>query len=222
MMCWVAAVFSFPQSTAFALRDITVIGSRTLSDAEVVRRSGLRIGRPLPTNDTERAAAALQSIPVIRRATVHFVWPSRAVVAVTERSPLLALGWSAGVLVMDEEGVPFRRQDSPGGLVPLSIESALPWAALGEPVPSRPAREVAASFASLEASSREAIASLEVDRDDNLVVRLTSGVTVHVGDPNEMGRQMRLAAEILRELADRGIPVRELDLRFGDKVVVRP
>jgi cell division septal protein FtsQ len=221
-MCWLAAVFSFPQSTAFALRDITVTGNRTLSDAEIVRHSGLRIGRPLPADDAERAAASLLSIPVVRGATVHFVWPSRAIVTVTERSPLLALRWSGGVLVVDEEGVPFRRQDSPQGLVPLSLESELAQVTLGEHVPHRQVRDVAAAFAALDGTSRAEVARLEVDAHGDLNVGLTSGVTLRVGQPADLERKLRLAQEVMRALAGRGIAVRELDLRFGDRVVARP
>jgi cell division protein FtsQ len=221
-ICWLASVFSFPTSTAFALREITVTGNRILPEAEIVRRSGLQLGRPLLAADTERAAAALLSIPLIRGATVRVAWPRRAVVTVTERSPVLALRWSGAVLVLDEEGVPFRRQDNPDGLVPLSIESAPPWARLGEPLPYRRVRDVAAAFASLDGEARADVASLELDAHGDLIVRLASGVTVRVGEPAELRRKLRLASEIMRALAGRGIAVRDLDLRFGEKVVVRP
>ncbi|MDR5683049.1 MAG: FtsQ-type POTRA domain-containing protein [Armatimonadota bacterium] len=221
-MCFVAAVFSLPASGAFTLREVTVAGNRTLSEAEVIRRSGLRPGRPLRAADAERAAAAVRSIPQVRSAAVHIAWPHRAVVTVTERSPLLALSGSGGVLVLDEGGVPFRRQAHPDGLVPLTVGLPLPWVRLGEPVPHRGVREVAAAFASLDAAQRSRISSMQIDVHGDLVVQTASGVTLRVGEPAELGGRMRLAEEILRALADRGIVARELDLRFGEKVVVRP
>jgi cell division protein FtsQ len=223
-MCWLASAFSFPLSSAFALREIAVTGNRALSDAEVLSRAGLRIGRPLLAADAERAATALLSIPLVRHATVRFVWPGRAVVTVTERSPVLALQRSdRGVLVLDRDGVPFRRQETPGELVPLRVPaSALPWVRLGDPVPHGGVREATVAFASLEDAERAGVASLEVDAADDLIVLLTSGVKVRVGDPSELGRKMQLASEVMRALAGRGVAVRELDLRFGEKVVVRP
>lgn len=217
----VAAAVSGTSSSAFSVRRVEVYGARALSEDQVRSSSGVRVGQPLVTVDPEAVRRRLQSVPQVEDARVEVVWPDRVVLRVTERRPVAALRVGAQAYVpLDPKGVALARWADPGGLVVIS-GLHLPWTRPGEAVPSEPARAVAAELARLAHGVRGGVRSVTVERSGDYAVRTASGLVVRVA-PGELERGLALAREVVAALRARGVEPAVVDLRFGERVVVRP
>jgi cell division protein FtsQ len=216
----VAAAVSVAESSAFSVRRVEVYGARALSEEAVRSSSGVRIGQPLVAVDPQAVRRRLLSVPQIAQAWVDVVWPDRVVLRVTERRPVATLRVGKAYVPVDSEGVVLGWWQDAGGLPVLSGRRP-PWTRPGETVPSEPLRAAVEELAALPAAVRRGIRSVTVERSGDYAVRTGSGLLVRVA-PGELERSLALAEEVVAGLRARGVEPAVVDLRFGERVVVRP
>jgi cell division protein FtsQ len=94
-----------------AITAIQIEGDIGLPEEEILAVAGLRVGMMYFRLDESEIAARLESIPVVRQATVERVFPNRVTVQLVRRQPvayaLVATPEGEVPLVFDEEGVVF-------------------------------------------------------------------------------------------------------------------
>lgn len=221
VLSWVAAVVSVAESSAFSVRRVEVYGTQTLSEEWVRSSSGVRVGQPLVSVDPQAVRARLLSLPRIEDARVDVVWPDRVVLRVVERRPVAALRVAPDLYVpLDPQGVALGRWPDAGGLAVLSGPRP-PWTRPGETIPSEPLRAAVKELADLPLVVRGRIRSVAVEPGGDYAVHTSSGLLVRVV-PGELGRGLALAEEVAAKLKARGVKPAVVDMRFGERVVVRP
>ncbi|HVP14758.1 MAG TPA: FtsQ-type POTRA domain-containing protein [Terriglobales bacterium] len=204
---------------------VRVEGARYLDPARVCAAAGLHAGDDLLALDLARARQALLLDPRVAAARVSYAWPRDVRVRIVEREPLLlvrhGVPWevdSAGVLlpplargvVADVPlltGPDFSRW--PGGTRVLTpgVRRGLAWVrALG-------ARE-------LQLAGQ--VSELDVADPRTTGILLMSGTRVLAPAWPPGPRVLSALRVVLADLEKRGLPAREVDLRFENQVVVRP
>ncbi|MDR5708396.1 MAG: FtsQ-type POTRA domain-containing protein [Armatimonadota bacterium] len=220
VMCTIAAVFSFPDSSLFALRTVLVSGNRTLPESEVLRWARLHAGVSLARIHAEEVTARLLRHPRIRTAQVEFRWPHTIVLHVTERIPALHVVEGDRVLVVDGEGVVL---DGGGeNLLPLVVTFRVPPAPPGAPLASPPLQAAVRALAALPEEVRDRLLLARLLPEGSLELKLQAGPWVRVVLGDDLPRSMEVAERVVRALLRRGISVESVDLRFGDRAIVRP
>jgi len=115
-------------SDAFAIRDVRFVGLVHATEADLLSRSGLKIGDNLIRADLLAAAHGIESHPWVAAARITRKLPGSLQVLVVEHKPA-ALVQMGGLYVLDEQGNLFKRASPSDGL-DLPIVSGL---SRGEP-----------------------------------------------------------------------------------------
>lgn len=212
-------------SSAFAVQELRVIGTRRLSEGEVEGLlDGLK-GRNIVTTSLETWRQRLLASPWVREASLRRALPGTIEVRISERWPMAVARSGDSLLLIDDQGTVvdefgprYRALDLP------IVEGLMERDGKAESAPD--ATRVALVVATL-ASLREAnllarVSQIDVSDERNVAVTL-------IGDPAVLylGRE-RFAERVQAylEMGDRLTrmveQVASVDLRFDNRVYVRP
>jgi cell division protein FtsQ len=205
-----------------AVRNVAVVGASRTPAAEIVRALGLSAGTPVLSVDAPELVRRIESHPWVAHARVTLLRPGRILVAVEEREPVAValLGDPPTRFWLDASGTPFLpvgSADAGDRLAVLGPEDAQPLA----PDP-RFAEGVTLAVA-VKRHGIRGVRSVQVARAAPELLpalELAGGVRVALGPGDHEAKLERLAALLLARPAELA-GAREIDLRFGDRMVLR-
>jgi cell division protein FtsQ len=162
-------------SPTFAVRTLELRGNRRAPSDELVRLSGLAVGRNIFASDVEGAEAALAGEPWVKTVEVHRRLPDTVVIRVTEREPALVVDLGK-LYFADAEGTLFKRALG-GDDLDLPIVTGLSRQTFQDNRAQTEARlreiyELTQSFHARGLDARFRLQELAVDPDDGLTVQL--------------------------------------------------
>ena len=179
-------------------------------------------GRPLVTAQPEELADSLRAaFPEIRDVSVRVGFPSRLIVALTERAPLVTWQQADQTLWIDAEGVAFPPRGAADGLITVQASGTPPFTA--EP-------ETAGLAGAHRLLSPDAVTALQVitpyvppgsaliyDRSYGLGWRDSRGWDAYFGQTTgDMSLKLRMYQIIVDSLAQRGLQPTLISVEFSD------
>ena len=205
-----------------AVDRVALVGAARVKPEEVIAALGLHAGTPVLAVDAAELRRRVETHPWVARARVTLVRPGRVVVALEEREPVavVALGSPPSRWWLDAEGVPFLpvgAADARGQILVVGPDDAKPRTAdprLAEGVAI--ARELRAR--ALAPVREVRVGGDEPSRLPALV--LPSGTRVTLGPGEREAKLARLAALLAARRPEVAAAL-EIDLRFGDRMVLR-
>ena len=182
-------------SSLFAVRSVTVTGTRLVPESEVLAVAGVRPGTPLIRVSTARVAARVLTITQVQGVQVTKTWPDRVVIAVRERTSALAVALSGGGFdLIDANGVIVQSAAArPAGL-PLFTTTAAASSLRGDP----DVAAAAAVLGELPASLRSSVASVIAPSPDQVTLSLGTGVTILWGGADGAAAKARELAILMQ------------------------
>jgi cell division protein FtsQ len=182
-------------SGLFAVRSVTVTGTRLVPESEVLAVAGVRPGTPLIRVSTARVAARVLTITQVQGVQVTKTWPDRVVIAVRERTSALAVALPGGGFdLVDADGVIVQSAATrPAGL-PLFTTTAAASSLRGDP----DVAAAAAVLGELPASLRSSVASVIAPSPDQVTLSLGSGVTILWGGADDAAAKARELAILMQ------------------------
>lgn len=209
-------------SPLFAVKSIEVKNTGVrVSTTTIENASGIHTGDLLWRVDTPKAEMSIYDIPWITSVTVKRKFPNRVVISVTEGEIAAYVAFSDGQMAIDEmlKTIAVYSPEERNNDYPLitGITSAMPPA--GKPVT---ASEEQWALMAQFLEKKEALKKVNIiDLTDSKQVDLIlfSGMTVKLGDCENLGYKLSALDEILKQMSDAtGI----LDMRTNDgKVTYR-
>ncbi len=204
------------------VREIYVHGTEVADPQEVANAAGLS-GRSLVTLDAAGAVARLDTLPEIKSATVHRRWPHGIVIDVVERQ---AWGyWQSGGrrVVIDDNGLILQKARPPAADAPTIIEIAGPADFTGDRITDPDTVHLVAQLRTDGTFDRLHVrpTGFVFRHDRGLTVLIDGGPDVVFGDSSNYGFKVATWSALLQELSRDARTAREIDLRFGDRVVMR-
>ncbi len=162
-------------SRLLAVRSVVVTGTRLVPQSEVLAVAGIVPGTPLIRVNTAQVAARVETIQQVQSVQVTRSWPDRVIIAVRERTPVLAVPVpSGGFDLVDPDGVIVRwAARRPPGL-PVYLTTAVISSLRGDP----DVGAAAAVVGELPARLRASVISVTAPSPDQVTLRLTHGMTV--------------------------------------------
>jgi cell division protein FtsQ len=214
------------QSHALRIEKISVRGNERLSKGEVLSTLNGLVGESLIWTDLEVWRHRLLKTPWIRDAAMHRTLPSTVEVVVSERLPV-AVGRIHGELyLIDEGGVIIDQYGPQYADFDLPIVDGLTVQSGGDGSTADPARAALAArvMAAINVKPRVGSRLSQVDVSDlhNVSVILNGDTAViRLGEDQFLPRlesYLDLAAALHERVAD----IDYVDLRFDDRIYVRP
>jgi cell division septal protein FtsQ len=214
------------QAHVLLVDNIVVHGNERLTDGEVMKvLAGLR-GESLMWTDLEAWRDRLMGSPWIRDAALRRSLPSTVEIVVTERTPI-GIGRIDGELyLIDESGVIIDEYGPHFADFDLPIVDGLPTGTGGvgsvtdEPRAALAAQVIAAVKAKPQISNR--LSQVDVSDVHNAAVILTGdSARIQLGEDRFLVR-LQSYLDLAATLRERVAEIDSVDLRFDDRIYVRP
>jgi cell division septal protein FtsQ len=180
----------------FSARSVTVTGNVHETAAQVVSQAGLASHPPLLDVDAGAAAARLEQLPWVRKASVHVSWPDGVHIAVTEETPAFTISTAAGKWEsLSNDGRVLEESASrPPGLLLLAVPQTpgAPGTVLS--AKDSPGLQVAST---LPASFVGQVTGVTVEPAGWVQLALTTPVVVDIGTATELTAKYEDVSSIL-------------------------
>ncbi|MCL5023003.1 MAG: FtsQ-type POTRA domain-containing protein [Nitrospirae bacterium] len=200
----------------FPLKEVVFYGNRHLGDGELRAIAGLDKGESLLTVSAKGVSARLLQSPWIREVSVRKDFPGRMIVRISETSPFAILETKGRAFLIDDRG---KMLEEMKGSVPfLPVITA-------DPLRNRESFSEALQLAKVVSERKIATernrVEIVADKGPESLSMVLDDVLVKIGQGDyeqKLGRLFSLEDEIKK----RAIAVDYVDLRFANKVVVKP
>ena len=220
-------------SRVFIIRDIMVVGNRSLLSEEVITQSGVSTGDNLLSISTQQLRENLERNRYIEYRSHSFDYKGRLTITINERLGRAVVNVLGLYYVLDESGMVLECAGSayPAGVAgPYVVGLSIPSNAqviVGETLPVRDRSQLDAMeqvIAGLDSVGMLATASeLSVKNLDNLYYTTSAGVKVELGNLSSLHTKLLIAREVLalRE-ADEGVTGAKIDVSSGTSAHYSP
>ncbi|WP_114561174.1 cell division protein FtsQ/DivIB [Desertihabitans aurantiacus] len=182
-------------SSVLAVRSVRVEGTAVLTPERVREAAAVPSGRPLVRLDTDAIAARVAALAPVESVEVHRRVPDTVVLAVTERTPVLATARDGRWALVDRAGVAFTTvAEVPDGVVP---------AVLGEEVAPEQRERLLVDLATVVRACPpellEQVRSVSASSADTLTLRLTDDRRLDWGSAEDSPLKAEVATVLLRQ-----------------------
>jgi cell division protein FtsQ len=176
--------------TLLVARSVRVTGAPAAQRTAVLRAAGIAAGTPLIRINTSAVALRVEQIAQIQSARVSRDWPDSVLIAVTERTPALAVAAGGGFALIDRFGVEIGQVATrPPGISLLASPPADLASLRGSPA----IQAAVTVLRQLPPSIRVQVQAVAAPSADAVTLDLRHGVTVLWGGT---GRPAAKAAEL--------------------------
>lgn len=176
-------------SDLMTVRTVNVVGTGVLTPDQVRITAEAPLGTPMVWVDTSAIAARVAQMPPVQQVTVRRDWPTTLTIVVVERTAALVIPDGTVYTVVDASGVAFRTAaEVPPGVPVVNANVA----------DQRVLRDVAAVWAALPQAYRDAVASIAATGPDEIVLTLTSGVTVVWGSNADNALKVTVSQALMK------------------------
>ena len=208
---------------ALRVRDVTIVGVQ-VADPFAVAAAADVTGESLLTLDTAAVAERVAALPVVREARVQRDWPRGVIIDITEHQ---GWGyWQVGDVrrVIDADGQLVASARPPEAGAPTIVEVGRALADGAEMTPDRDSVRLVARLLGDGTFDllRVRPAGFVFHRDRGLTVLIDDGPDAVLGDSHSYEFKVATWGALLDGIEQQALEgVREIDLRFGRRVVMR-
>lgn len=169
----------------FSATTVPVVGATHETTAQVISAAGLASSPPLISIDPTAAATGVEQLAWIKSAKVVLVWPHTVKISVTERVASGAVVVGNRWLLVDSQGRILTTMDQKPFAQPIIRLPAVPTTKPGVFLGNQaiPAAVVAGT---LPVAFRSQVASVIGHKDGSVTLKLTTPVTVDLGQPTDL------------------------------------
>lgn len=176
-------------SSVLTVRDVSVSGTTTLSETQIVKVARAPVGRQLARVDLAPIQARVEALPSVESASVSRSWPHTIHIEVTERTALAVVNRGNGLQAVDADGVLFGRYPTkPPNLPLIRTDPGVRAEALAE---------AAKVVRSLRNDIAARVRFVDVKSIDEIQLRLADGRTVLWGSSEHSSQKAQVLAAFL-------------------------
>jgi cell division protein FtsQ len=188
-------------SRFFVVRSVTVTGTHLVTGAEVRSAAAISPGLPLIRVNSAKIAHRVEQIRQVQSARVSRDWPDGVTIAVTERTPVLAVLSSGGYQLIDKYGVVVESSSRRPPALPSLELSAVPGSGPVSVPELRGSPAVYAAAVVLHELPRylaRSVVSLQAPSATEVSLRLTRGITIVWGGTDRAAEKSKELAVLMR------------------------
>ena len=180
----------------FSATSVKVQGATQMTTRQVMAAAGLASEPPLISIDTSSAAAGVEKLPWVKKATVTLNWPHSVTISVSERRAVGAVAYQHRWLLIDNEGrILTAMKERPFNqplVVPPKVPTAVPGRFFGNS--AIPAAVVAGT---LPPAFRSQVAAVLGHNDGTVTLQMTTPVTVMLGQATDLTAKYKDVASVI-------------------------
>jgi cell division protein FtsQ len=210
-------VYSSPY---FRIQDISVGGTVKVPPADVISVSGLYRGMHMLPLNLATVEASVRTLPWVKTARAAQALPGKVFITITERKPLALVPSTRGFYLIDEEGRALDIVTSGRITYPIITGFDPGEAVAGDFLNATEVMAGIRCIGSLTPAIAERFSEVNAGPEGEVVVFLTGGVRLYLGQADAQLRKKFLVAEsVLEDLRKSRSEVEYIDLRYGNPII---
>lgn len=211
----------------FVVRTINVVGTHTLSPQDIVKASGIQIGKSIFKIDRDQVERQFDLVGQVGFEGIETQLPSTVVLQVRERTPRVIVNYAGLPTVLDEYGFAMEQaRELPDLDLPnvhgLRANSCQVGRRISSEIPNQVDYMNAVVQAIYSTQVYPVVSELNISDLDNMYLMLKSGLMVKIGDATNLQNKLLLMASVLNQPEIAGIPGGALNVSGGTSVVYEP
>ena len=215
------AVWLLLANVVFVVRNVRVEGAGEVPETDVLHLASIRFGARMSAVDEEEIQNNVQSDGRLAFVSLEKRYPSLLVLTVRPRTCDAVILQGGKILILDSEGYVVRVTDQlPDGHVPYVTGLKATYYSLGKQLDTTDGRCLAmgAVLAALKAQgAMPYVSELDVSNTDDIRAITRTGMTVLLGNQENMSNKIIWMAGALADLEARGETGGKLDVSSGTK-----
>lgn len=205
----------------FLIRNVQVVGAGDMSEADVVRLSGIPLGGRLNAVDKAALRAKLESTGQLAFVSAEKKYPDTVVLTVRQRSRDAITLQAGKLLVLDSDGYVVSVGDvAPEDGMPYVMGLKFSTYRLGKQIDA-PESRLNAMKAVLEAlkahNAMGYVSEINLEHLSDIELIARKGIVVSLGDADNMNNKIIWMVGALQDLESRGETLGRLDVSSGSK-----
>jgi cell division protein FtsQ len=172
------------------------------------------------TADLSAAQKRIAAMPLIASVEIARAWPHSIDITVTEREPWGTWEQSGVDYVIDHTGVVIARGTTPAG-TPVIKSSEAGNREIGDHVDYQAVDATAEIYKQLPSVLGTTVSDVSFIAGKGVQVTTADGQTALFGDSSSIDYKLAVWAAVQKEAQQKGISYTTVDLRFGNRPVVR-
>lgn len=215
--------YTLLQSPYFNVGEIEVKGNHRVGSDEVISLSGLLTGENIFKLDLKEAEGRIGSLPLIKTVKIKRELPSRILITVVERKPLVLIPVDSRYILVDEEGVCLYEGDVADAEIPIITGFSLPRTPLpGEVVRGKNLLTGLSVVKELPEQLASGLSEVNVSGLGRQVVLYTiDGVQCRLGQPEQVAEKGDLLLQVMNKLKRENKNILYIDLSVVGRPVVK-
>ncbi len=219
LLAGVGAGAAIWQAPALRVRDVEVVGAVSTRERDIISRIDFWEERMLTVN-LSGAADAIAELPLVASVNIERRWPDTVRITVREREPWGSWEQAGLRYTIDREGYVLGRGAPPAGSTTIISNESFSLQA-GDRVDAQAVDAAAGITRQIEQALGTRAVELTYSPDEGIRVRTADGQTALLGDSSGIAYKLAVWARVAEEAAAREISYATIDLRFGDRPVLR-
>jgi cell division protein FtsQ len=207
------------QSPTLRVREVEVVGNVSVRERDVLDRIDF-LGERMFTVDLDGAARAVAGLPLVAAVEIDRVWPGTVRITVREREPWGSWEQAGVRYTIDREGYVLGHRSPPGGSTTIVSNESYSLRA-GDRVDYHAVDAAAEITSQIEKALGTWAVELTYSPGEGIRVRTADGQTALLGDSSGIAYKLAVWARVAEEAIARNITYSTIDLRFGDRPVLR-
>lgn len=191
----------------FQVRTIAVTGCETRSQDDIIALCGIEYNTSILAVDKQEVMAKLNADPYIKPVSVDFKYPDQVLITIEERKEAAWIQKDSACIVIDHEGWVLRLDTQPQeGGYPLVTGLPADTVQIGQQLGTSDVFKIGVLTRLLDALKSAEISpvSIDISLAADIVLTLSDGMTVEVGDDTALDEKFVLMKASQGEIAGMG------------------
>lgn len=199
--------------------EVEVVGAVSTTESDILQRVDFW-GERMFTANLSRAEGAIAELPLVASVEIDRVWPGTVRITVREREPWGSWEQAGVRYTIDREGYVLGHRDPPEGSTTIVSNESYSLRA-GDRVDYHAVAAAAEITSQIEKALGTWAVELTYSPGEGIRVRTADGQTALLGDSSGIAYKLAVWARVAEEATARNITYSTIDLRFGDRPVLR-
>ncbi len=201
------------------VRDVEVSGTISTSERDILERVDFW-GERMFTVNLSRAESAIAELPLVASVEIERAWPGTVRITVREREPWGSWEQAGVRYTIDREGFVLGHRAPPEGSTTIVSNESYSLRS-GDRVDYHAVDAAAEITSQIEKALGTWAVELTYSPGEGIRVRTADGQTALLGDSSGIAYKLAVWARVAEEATARNITYSTIDLRFGDRPVLR-
>ncbi len=207
------------QSPLLRVQEVEVVGAVSARESDIIEQVALW-GERMFTADLNGTAKAIEELPLIASADIERSWPSTVRITVHEREPWGSWEQAGLRYTIDREGFVLGHRAPPADSTTIVSNESFSLRP-GDRVDYHAVDAAAEITSHIQEALGTSAVELTYSPDEGIRVRTADGQTALLGDSSGIAYKLAVWARVAQEATAQDITYSTIDLRFGDRPVLR-